>query len=187
MIPGDDSASQREGEEAAAQAEISLTAFRFLGAVYGGDQVQAWGHMHPIFRLCWAQAWVEANRASLISGGHDPESTAHALASSAAGSHELWEHFTGAMLREMREAFPLDPDVAGIGSDPRAVALDTELLYVHPLPPTSGVWEPDEFAEAYPLLMNLNEGRWTVLNWGYDAIPIPGFPPILDGASLGDD
>jgi hypothetical protein len=85
----------------------------------------------------------------------------------------------------MCEAFPLDPEVAGIGSDPRAVALDTELLYVHPRPPTSGVWEPDEFAEAYPLLMNLNEGRWTVLNWGYDAIPIPGFPPILDGASLG--
>jgi hypothetical protein len=187
MTSADNSASQDGREEAAAQAEVAIAAFKFLSAVYRGDQLQAWGHMHPILRLCWAQAWVEANRENLMSGGHDPESTAHALASSTAGSHELWEHFTSAMLREMCEAFPLDPDAAGIGSNLRAVALDTELLYVHPLPPTSGVWEPDAFSEAHPLVMNLNEGQWTVLNWGYDAIPIPGFPPILDGASLGND
>jgi hypothetical protein len=187
MTPGENGPSQHEGGEAAAQVEVAVAAFRFLSAVYRGDRVQAWGYMHPVLRLCWAQAWVEANRESLVSGGHDPEGTAHALASGTAGSHELWEHFTGVMLREMCEAFPLDPDEAGIGSNLRAVALDTELLYVHPLPPTSGVWDPDEFADAYPLVMNVNEGRWTVLNWGYDAIPIPGFPPILDGASLGND
>jgi hypothetical protein len=91
------------------------------------------------------------------------------------------------MLDEMRGAFPLDPDTAGVGSDLRAVALDTELLYVHPRPSTTGVWEPHVFADAYPLVMNLNEGTWTVLNWGYGALPIPGFPPILDGASLSND
>lgn len=176
-----------EGEEFAAHAEVAIAAFMFLSAVYRDDQIQAWGRMHPILRLCWAQAWVEANRESLLSGEHDPEDIAHALASGTAGSHQLWELFAGVMLREMREAFPLDPDVAGIGANLRAVALDTELLYVHPQPPLSGAWEQDVFAEAHPLVMNLNEGRWTVLNWGYDAIPIPGFPPILDGASLSND
>ncbi|MBG6218757.1 hypothetical protein IWX75_003244 [Arthrobacter sp. CAN_A6] len=187
MTPGENSFPEQGSEEAAAQAEVAIAAFKFLSAVYRGDLIQAWGYMHPILCLCWAQAWVEANRESLIASGHDPERTAHALASSAGGNHELWEHFARVMLHEMREAFPLDPDVAGIGANLRAVALDTELLYVHPLPPTSGVWEPDEFLEAYPLVMNLNDDRWTVLNWGYDAIPIPGFPPILDGASLGND
>jgi hypothetical protein len=157
MTPGENNSSQHGSEEVAAQAEIAIAAFGFLSAVYGGDRVQAWGLMHPVLRLCWAQAWVEANQEALISGGHDHESTAHALASGTAGSHELWDHFTGVMLDEMREAFPLDPDEAGIGSDLRAVALDTELLYVHPLPPASGVWESDAFTEAYPLVMNLNE------------------------------
>jgi hypothetical protein len=191
MTLGENSASEGGGEDGAAHAEagaqVVVAAFGFLRAVHGGDQSGAWGFMHPVLRLCWAQAWVEANRDRLVTGGRDPEVTAYGLASGTAGDQELWEHFMGGILEEMQEAFPLDPDVAGIGSNLRVVALDTELLYVHPRPPASGVWESDVFAEAHPLVMNLNEGRWTVLNWGYDALPIPGFPPILDGASLSND
>jgi hypothetical protein len=80
------------------------------------------------------------------------------------------------MLPEMREAFPLDPDVVGIGANLRVTALDTELLYVHPWSPASGVGERDAFAEAYPLAMNLNEGWWDCFEPGIRRTPDPRVP-----------
>ena len=166
-------------EEILAQAEVATAAWKFLTSFYGGDLVSAWGVMDTTLRLCLAQWWTEANRKSFQAAGHAPEKVAVDLAQSAPMEHELWEDFERVLLRDFRGAYPLDVASAAIGASPRLIALDTELLYVHPDMPTGGIWEPDEAKAVYPLVMRLSDNHWNVLNWGSDTIPAPGHPPIF--------
>lgn len=166
-------------EDIAAQTAVVSAAWKFLRSFYDGDFSTAWTVMHPVFRLCLVQWWAHANRDSLEATGYSVEKTAEELAQSSPGEHELWGSFARVILRDMRNAYPLDPAVAGIGSTPRVLALDTELLYVHPEPPANGLWLPGEFSMAYGLVMRLTEGQWAVLNWGSEAVPTPGYPPAL--------
>lgn len=171
--------SEEDREEILAQTEVTAAAWKFLTSFYGGDLVSAWEVLDPTLRLCLAQWWTEANRKSFQDAGYSPEKVAIALAQSAPTEHELWEHFERVLLRDLRKAYPLDVASAGIGASPRLIALDTELLYVHPEVPTDGLWKPDEARVAYPLVMRLTDNHWNVLNWGSDTIPTPGHPPIL--------
>ena len=57
--------------------------------------------------------------------------------------------------------------------------MDTELLYVHPDSPQGGLWKQGESRPVYPLVVGLTDGKWKVLNWGSDIIPVPGLPPTL--------
>lgn len=163
----------------AAQTAVVSAAWKFLQAFYGGDLTAAWSVMHPLFRLCLAQWWADANRDSFEATGYSVEKTAEELAQSSPGEHELWSSFARVILRDFRSAFPLDPDRAGIGSTPRVLALDTELLYVHPEPPANGLWQSGASSRAYGLVMQLTEGQWAVMNWGSEAVPSPGYPPTL--------
>lgn len=166
-------------EEIVAQGEIASAAWDFLRFFYSGDLISAWGVIHPVLRLCWAQWWVDANRSALKKSGHGIEESAESLAQDSNGKHALWEDFERVILRDFRAAFPLDVDSAAIGSLPRAIALDTELLYVHPNSPDGGLWQPGEEREVYPLVMRLTDDKWKVLNWASDAVPTPGYLPVL--------
>ena len=166
-------------EEILAQVEVTSSAWKFLRAFYDGNLISAWEVMHPVLRLCLAQWWTEANRKSLQEDGCNPESTARDLAETAPNEHALWQHFARVVLHDFRNAYPLNVESAAIGSSPRPIALDTELLYVHPDSPTGGLWQPDEARAVYPLVMQLVGNHWKVLNWASDTIPTPGHPPIL--------
>lgn len=165
--------------EILAQAEVTSVGWRFLESFYGGDFASAWEKANPVFRLCLAQWWASANKAKLEASGHELTMTAERLALSVPGEHPLWSQFAGVILRDFRNAYPLDIAAAGIGSAPRLIAIDTELLYVHPEIPDGGLWQEDESRPVYPLLMRFETGKWTVLNWSSDRIPTPGYPPSL--------
>jgi NAD(P)-dependent dehydrogenase (short-subunit alcohol dehydrogenase family) len=64
-------------------------------------------------------------------------------------------------------------------SPPRVLAPDVELLYVHRQIPTGGYWPAEATAEVVPLVMRFAEEGWRVLNFGYERIPIPEWPPTL--------
>lgn len=166
-------------QEILAQAQIAGEAWRFLRCFYSGDLVHAWEVMHPVLRLCWAQWWSDANRQALQATGYDFEVAAEALSQSNNGEHPLWKDFSRVILRDFRKAYPLDVEVAAIGSAPRLMALDTELLYIHPDSPTGGLWQDGETRGVYPMVMRFEEPSWLVLNWASKAIPSPGYPPTL--------
>lgn len=170
---------EEQREEILAQAALVGEAWTFLRAFYRGDLITAWGTMHPVLRLCWAQWWSDANRRDLRSQGYEVEETAEKLSQNILGAHPLWEDFSRVILRDFRATYPLDIDAAAIGSTPRIIALDTELVYVHPNSPAGGLWQEGESREVYPLVMRLRENKWLVLNWASDTIPTPGYPPSL--------
>lgn len=168
-------------QEIVAQAAVVAEAWTFLQQFYSGDLPAAWGAVHPIYRLCLAQWWVEANRKSLTTTGYDLDEAAKELAATINGEHDLWAHFSRVILRDFQESFPLNPRTAAIGSSVRMIDLDTELLYVHPNSPNGGVWAPGESRAVYPIVMKLAGQKWMVLNWASDIVPTPGLPPTLFG------
>jgi hypothetical protein len=165
--------------EILAQSEVVSMAWGFLESFYGGDFASAWEKANPVFRLCLAQWWTHANKDKLQAFGYDLVTTAEELTLRPPGEHLLWDQFAGVVLRDFRKAYPLDVATAGIGSAPRPMALDTELLYVHRVLPEGGLWQPDERREVYSLLMKFETSKWTVLNWASDRTPTPGYPPSL--------
>jgi hypothetical protein len=150
-----------------------------LDAFYKEDLARAWPLVHPQLRLCWVQWWATANEIALWQEGYELVKISPALASSGAKEHPLWADFERVLLRDFRKAYPLDLTTSGIGVAPRVIALDTELLYVHAEIPPGGAWEAGADSLAYPMVMQLNDNRWFVLNWASDVIPTPGYPPTL--------
>ena len=171
--------SQEEKEVILSQAKIVQSAWRFLEEFYThGDLEACWGLMDPTLRLCWAQWWSGENASALKTDGYDLAQTAEDLVEHG-DSHEAWDDFQRVILREFRSAFPLDVDQAGIGAEPRVIAQDVQLLYVHVKPPERGRWKPDETSLVRPLVLRLVGSEWKILNLGYDQIPEPGWPPKL--------
>lgn len=166
-------------QEIVAQAAVVDEAWSFLHKFYGGDLIAAWEVMHPTYRLCLAQWWVEANQTPLTSNGYDLDVAAQELASTTRGEHDLWEDLSRVVLRDFRKGFPLNPSTAAIGSTVRMIDLDTELLYVHPDTPNGGLWEQGESRAVYPMVMKLSGDDWKVLNWASGIVPTPGLPPTL--------
>lgn len=136
-----DDLPEEQREDIVAQAALVGEAWAFLRSFYQGDLITAWGTMHPVMRLCWAQWWSDANRRALNSNDHEVEEAAEELAQSVAGDHPLWENFSRVVLRDFQATYPLEIGTAAIGSTPRLIALDTEILYVHPDSPTGGLWQ----------------------------------------------
>jgi hypothetical protein len=165
--------------EILAQEVVVSMAWGFLESFYEGDFASAWEKANPVFRLCLAQWWAHGNKDKLQASGYDFVTTAEGLALRAPGEHPLWDQFAGVVLRDFRKAYPLDVAAAAIGSAPRPIAIDTELLYVHPEMPEGGLWQADERREVYSLLMKFETSKWTVLNWASERIPTPGYPPSL--------
>lgn len=179
MVFDPNSLSPEEREQLSAQVQMASAAWNFLNPFYAGDLEAAWDFIHPTYRLCLAQWWAEANRNALNAGGYDAETTAEDLSRSGSKGNPLWADFARVILRDFWKAYPLDVASAGIGGTPRLVALDTELLYVHPEVPEGFIWKPGEERTAYAILMRLLDGQWKVLNWASEKIPVPGMPPEL--------
>lgn len=171
-------------EAAAAQLPVVEAAWRFLQSFYGsGDLLQAWPHVDPLLRLCWAQWWLCANQAALETNGYALDEVAEALVVDEP-THPLWGDFQRVLVRDFTAVSPVDLDTAGIGAAPRVIGLDIELLYVHREVPADGLWPAGASAEVVALMMRLSGSHWRVLNLGYEAVPIPGWPPQLwDGPS----
>ncbi len=125
------------------------------------------------------QWWATANKGALRQAGYELVKSAEDLARSVPKEHPLWTEFERVVLRDFRNAYPLNLAISGIGVAPRVIALDTELLYVHSEIPPGGVWEESADSFAYPMVMKLDDSTWSVLNWASDVIPTPGYPPIL--------
>lgn len=164
---------------AAAQLPIIEAAWDFLQSFYGrADLRGAWPRVHPTLRLCWVQWWLTANRGAIKAEGLALEEVAPLLAEPEP-LHPLWEHFQRVLTRDLTAAVPLDVETASIGMAPRPMGVDLELLYVHAHAPSSGVWEAEADSEAAPLVMRLTDDEWQVMNLGYEAVPVPGWPPRL--------
>jgi hypothetical protein len=171
-----------EGEhigETAAQTPLIFAAWQFLVPFYvDKDLGAAWPHTDPTLRLCWAQWWADANRNALQTSDYDLDEVARALAIDN-GRHDLWPHFERVVIRDFQAACPLDSRTWSIGTAPRLVAPDIELLYVHRELPVGGYWAPNAAAEVVPLVMRLTDDVWRVMNLGSEAVPEPGWPPKL--------
>lgn len=73
-----------------------------------------------------------------------------------------------------------DYDSLGIGTNPRLLEPDAEVLYVHDITSLpGGVWQPGATTYVVPLVMRLLGDQWRVLNVGAEVIPEPGWPPRL--------
>ena len=173
-LPGDE-----DFESTAAQLPVIKAAWRFLGPFYQSDHLSdAWPHMDPTLQLCWAQWWAEANRSAMEAQLRDPAKLASALAV-AGPAHGFWPFFERVVLRDFRAAFPANPNTWGIGTAPRVIGPDIELLYLHPEIPPGGIWPEGAAAEVIPLVMRYDGTEWRVLNLGSERIPEPGMPPLL--------
>lgn len=181
MDPEPNELPEMDFDETLAQVPVVQAAWEFLQALYDGDLQGAWQLMDPTLRLCWAQGWVHHNDSKLRASGYDPDELITALVDDADAGHEWWESFSAATIRDFHQAIPLDVEAAGIGSTPRAMAMDVEVLYVHPTPPQGSLWKEGEARAVFPLVMRFANEKWGVLNWGFEAIPTPGYPPILTG------
>lgn len=171
--------SQEEQNVILSQAKITQTAWSFLEAFYTDGDLQAcWGLMDSTLKLCWSQWWIDANSRALQNDGYDLPQTAEDLVEQGA-SHEVWDDFQRVILRDFRTAFPINVDEAGIGAEPRVVAQDVQLVYVHAKLPENHRWKAGEASLALPLVLSLVDGEWKVLNLGSDQIPEPGWPPKL--------
>ena len=73
----------------------------------------------------------------------------------------------------------MNPNTWGIGTAPRVIGPDIELLYVHPEIPPGGIWPAGTAAEVLPLVMRFDGTEWRVLNLGSEGTPEPGMPPLL--------
>lgn len=165
--------------EAATQVPIVTTAYRFLHHFYTqGDLAAAWMDVDPLLQMCWSQWWTHANEQALTAEGYEVEEAATELARNA-DAHPLWRDFQRVILRDFRAAHPLNVAKAGIGTTPRAIAPNVELLYVHRRVPEGGRWEPGASSSAVPVVLHLDGERWKVMNLGYERIPEPGWPPTL--------
>ena len=159
----------------AAQIPVISAGWRFLEPFYELRSLgQAWPHVDPVLRLCWGQWWVHANRAALTADGYELDEVADALTDKNA-RNELWPDFDQVIIRDFSAAFPLDPSTWGIGTAPRVLAADVELLYVHRDIPEGGFWPASASAEVVPLVLRLGEGGWRVLNLGSERLPEPGW------------
>ena len=170
---------EEEDNGASAQTDLISVAMNFLGHFYTDSLARSWPLVHPRLRICWVQWWITANTVSLQQNGYDLVQITDALASDSPTGHPLWTSFERVFFRDFREANPLDPATCRIGDVPRVIALDTELLLVHAKRPHSEVWEAGTYSDVYSMVVQLNDGEWTVLNWASDLIPTPGYPPIL--------
>jgi hypothetical protein len=168
-----------EDNEASAQSQVVSVALKFLDAFYKEDLARAWPLVHPRLRVCWVQWWATANKVALQQAGYELVKVADELAPSAPTEHPLWADFERVLLRGFRKAYPLNLATCGMGVAPRVIALDTEMLYVPAEIPPDGVWKAGADSLAYPMVMQLNDSRWSVLNWASDVIPTPGYPPTL--------
>lgn len=168
-----------QNAETTAQLPVISAAWRFLVPFYEDkDLAAAWPHADPTLRLCWAQWWADANGPAMQANGHNLDEVARALADDN-GRHGLWPDFERVVIRDFQAACPLESGSWGIGTIPRVVAPDVELLYVHRNPPAGGIWAPGAAADVLPLVMRLMDDVWRVLNLGYEAVPVPGWPPKL--------
>lgn len=166
-------------DKAAARSKIVNTAFEFLDHFYNRNDLTAcWGLLDPTLRLCWVQWWMEANSAALESEGYDLNETAEDVTEKG-NQHELWDDFQRVLLRDFHSAFPLEVDQVGIGSAQRVIVPGVELLYVHATVPEGGYWKPGEESLAAPIVLRIVDSEWKVLNFGFEAIPEPGWPPQL--------
>jgi hypothetical protein len=166
-------------EEVRAQTEVVGAAWEFLTPFYGGDLAAAWLRVHPSLQLCWSQWWAHANETPMAQAGLVAKDVAQNVATAGPEAEE-WTGFARVILRDFRQAWPLDPDVAGIGAAPRVIAPDIELLMVHPEAPEGNVWQPGHAAEVMPLVMAFDAGvGWRVLNFASDLMPEPGWPPRM--------
>lgn len=149
------------------------------------DIAHAWPVMTPEFRLSMVQYWITWNPAVLTDSrtcGLDRDALASKLAQPAP-THELFEQAAHVCLREITNSFGnLDVDDLGVGTRPRPVGPDTELVRLFYLPDLDR--DPDgnySFGDgasarsANVLLRRLPEA-WTVVGIG-EGLLHPGWPP----------
>lgn len=156
------------------QHGVTKAGYAFVSALVSGNLAEAWPMMHTQMRLAWVQLWQHDNRAAMESAGYDLPDMATTLAGLDGPTHPLWEVFARVMLRNLTR-WGIG-DGYGLGSRPRPVAPNLELLHIHQGP---GIIQPGESAQVVPLLMFLEEDRWLAMALGSEKPPVPGYPPML--------
>ena len=138
-------------------------AMRWLSSVLTRrDVLEAWGFTDPLLRRELVRAWFDANphhpalrdqvREELVEvlGQEEPE-------------HPLWPAFAQTQLVEL-EAWlePVDLLSWGLGSAPRPVSLDEEVVILFESVPGGDRPPRDEVRRGFKFLMRHADGRWRV-------------------------
>ena len=163
-------------------------ALEWLKAAHREDIDAVWTSMTADFRLVCAQGWIMKNPQCLTHptvAGLNREAFAAQLADTAS-KHPLFLHLARVTLREIRNAAGnFDPETLGIGTRPRPIGSNLELvrlLVLADLPrDDDGVhyWPPDTPAYGASVIMQHEASGWFVAGVGA-GVMAPGWPPTLE-------
>jgi hypothetical protein len=130
------------------------------------DAAAAWPQIAPEFRRAIAHAFVSANKAILEHAGFNVTEVEAGLADAEAPArHRLWTDFAPSVLSNFEQTAlgGYQPDGWGIGSDPRPIGPDRELLALMRMPPGDGLAIIPEAREADAVLvMDFVDDRWLI-------------------------
>lgn len=170
----------------AANAEVALSALKWVEQARARDVLSVWGGMDADFRLSYVQMWVLNNPRALndpLTGGASREQLAEQLAA-LPPAHPLWPHLERVLRRDLVDVIArmFDDRELGTGTRPRLVAPGLELIRVTPVDQVpqqadgTHVWESDTAVQSLSLFLSLGPAGWLVAGWG-DGVMRPGWPP----------
>lgn len=165
--------------EDATHSAVCNAGFAFTQAVWGDRSItEAWPHVDPLLRRCWAQAWLQDQRDAVRADGYDPDAVVEAFTAEQP-EHPLWPVFEGLQLAVLLH-WAQGVHEWGASARHIVVGLDLELLYMLPKPAEGDVASGEV---RMPLLMSYDESvGWRVLNFLSEQPPVPGWPPQMGAA-----
>lgn len=161
-------------------------ALTWAQAVGRDDADNVWPHMTRDFRLSRVQDWILHNprvleHPSAVGWGRDE--LAHQLVDGRPA--DLFPHLARVVLRGMRHSYgDLDVEKIGLGTRPRPIGPDLELVRLLYLPDTTlgedGIhrWMPGTSARNITVIVDCADG-WKVAGIS-DHIYRPGWPPTAE-------
>lgn len=167
--------------EDAAHSVVCNVGFAFTQAVWGDHSLtEAWPHVDPLLRRCWAQGWLKDQRQTARAQGFDPDEIVEAFTTEQP-HHPLWCVFEQLQLEELH-GWRQGVHEWVVSAEHKLIGVDLELLYMLPRPEQGDVVA--EGTPFVPLLMSYDrEAGWRVLNFISEQVPVPGWPPQMGGES----
>lgn len=173
---------QQDAEDEAHGAVV-LGGLAFVHGVWRWrDLLAAWRFVDPLLRRCWAQAWLYPVRDAMEARGDDPDAVVEAFTADQP-THALWKKFARDQMRHLLRTYPNDLIEWAPTARHILVGIDLEMLYLLPAPAEGDIVE--DVSVRLPLLMRFDPSfGWRVLSFVGEDVPVPGWPPVLEGWQL---
>jgi hypothetical protein len=172
-----------QAREDEAHGAVVMAGLAFVHGVWRWrDLLAAWGFVDPLLRRCWAQAWLYPIADAVRACGEDPDAVVEAFTADRP-AHRLWKRFAREQMRHLLRAYPKDLIEWAPTARHILVGPDLEMLYLLPVPAEGDIVE--DVRENLPLLMRFDPAfGWRVLSFVGESVPVPGWPPALEGWQL---